>query len=511
MSLSRFSGTWAASSAALSGLLYAFAQPDRGAWPIAFVCLIPLLQALRGRGARARLGLGWLSGTVAALALVLEPTGVAVARYFEIAPWQGRAAAFGLGQLFGALPFALFAWMLGDPARQAVLARVGRAAAALVLAEAVRSSFFTGLPWGLLAYAVTPAPLLAQSAAFGGAPLVSALLAGANAALASLLDRSHRRIAAAVACATFALLLLPAARGLDGEPGLQRADAAPPRPGAVRIRLVQGSLPEVWRRDATRIDEAIDRLVGLSRGVDTHVVAWPESALSAPLPTNTALLRRRLAAMESPRPSFVIGAPRVGDGDAVRLHNSAVVIGPELEIRDHHDKTRLVPFSEYVPTPLRWLGVEGWSEAPGTRLRPLDVAGHRLGVSICYELIFSAVSRDLVRGGAELLLNLSNDEWFGTQRGMEQHFAAAVLRAIETDRPLVRATNTGITAGIDRLGRIVARLPEGTPAALSLDADPRGTRTAFVRFGDWVPWVSAGLLAALLVREPRGQADARQS
>jgi len=480
-------------------------------WPLAFVCLIPLLEALRGRSALERFGVGWLAGTVAAVALVLVPTGTAVSRYFEIPHWQGYAAAFGLGQLFGALPFALFAVLAGDPGRQGPFERVGRTATALVLSETVRSSFLTGLPWGLLAYALAPVPLLAQSAVLGGAALVSALVAGANAAFFSMLEQLRRPAAAGIACAILALILVPAGRWLEAGPGLRRAGSAPPGGDVLRVTLVQGSLPEDWRRDATRVDEALDRLVALSEGRDAHVVAWPESAFSAPLPANFGLLRRGLASLEAPRPSFVLGAPRIGKGNPVRLHNSALVIDPELEIRDHHDKTRLVPFTEYVPAPFRWLGVRGLSETAGDRVRAVDVAGHRLGVSICYELVFASLSRDLVRDGARLLLNLSNDEWFGTRRGMEQHFAAAVFRAIETDRPLLRSTNTGITAGIDRLGRVVARLPEGVPAALSLDVRPRATRTPFVRLGNWVPWASALLLGALLARSRLRQGRSGQT
>jgi apolipoprotein N-acyltransferase len=478
--------------AALTGVLYAAAQPDRGAWPFAFVCLVPLLAALRGRNLAARAGFGWLAGGVAGAVLVLHPTGIALARYFELAPAPAYLGSFVLSQLYGALPFVGFAALCGDPARGTALAACARAGAALVVAEGFRSWFLGGLPWGLFAYALAPAPWLAQAAAWGGAALLGFALAALNAAWLR-----SRWLALALA-ATVALPGAfassdPAAPGAVAAP----ADGAPRAAEALRVRLVQGNLPAAWRRDPRRVPEALARLGAASDGAPVDLVVWPESALAAPLPANLSSLRAASGALDAGA-FLLLGAPRTEARDgAARLFNSAVLVAGDGRLLAAHDKTRLVPIAE------------SRRETPGAAPRALALGERRVGALICYELVFAGVARALVRDGAELLVNLSNDEWFGTTRGVEQHFAAAVIRAIETRRPLLRATNTGVTAAVDAWGRVVARLPSGQVGALVVDVRPAHAITLAVRFGDWVTLACALALAFALVLDHRHEAAVR--
>lgn len=484
--------------AAASGVLYASAQPDRGAWPLALVCLVPLLLALRGRALRERIALGLLAGTAAGVLLVLEPTGVAIARYFELPLWQGYVGSFLLAELFGALPFGLFAALCGDPLRHGTGAGVLRVATALVAAELARSTLLTGLPWGLLAYALTPVPVLAGSAALGGASLVSLLLGALGACGLYALTPGRRGRAAGLALVAAAGLALPGllARAREGAPAVVPLGAgAPARPGRVRVLLVQGSLPAAWRRDPAKVLETLERLVALSEGHAVDLVVWPESAVNVPLPANEGLVAGATAGLRERGAHVLLGAPRVDPSDPGRLRISAVLFGPAGRL-DHHDKTRLVPFTEYVPGPLSGLGLRSYDAVPGERVRPLRAGRVTLGPLVCYELIFPAAAREQVRSGAELLVNLSNDEWFGTTRGMEQHFAAAVLRAIETGRPVLRATNTGITAAVDPLGRVVARLPPDRPGSLALAVTPAAGQTLATRLPAPLSWL--GLAVALL-------------
>lgn len=478
--------------AALSGLLYASAQPDRGAWPLAFVCLVPLLAALRGRKLAGRAGLGWVAGGVAGAALVLHPTGVALARYFELTPAQGYLGSFALSQLYGALPFVAFAALGGDPARGTALGACARAGAALVVAELFRSVFLGGLPWGLFAYALAPAPWLAQAAAWGGAALLGFALAALNAAWLR-----SRRLALALAVA----LALPGAFASSDPAGpgaVAAADGAAKAAEALRVRLVQGNLPAAWRRDPLRVPEALARLGAASDGAPVDLVVWPESALAAPLPANLSSLRTATGALDAGA-FLLLGAPRTEARDgASSLFNSAVLVAADGRLLAAHDKTRLVPVAE------------SRRETPGAHPRVLGLGEQRVGALICYELVFADVARALVRDGAGLLVNLSNDEWFGTTRGAEQHFAAAVIRAIETRRPLLRATNTGVTAAVDAWGRVVARLPSGELGALVVDVRPAHTLTLAVRLGDWVALASGIGLALALALDHRHEAALRE-
>ena len=180
---------------------------------------------------------------------------------------------------------------------------------------------------------------------------------------------------------------------------------------------------------------------------------------------------------------LLVGSPRVEGATRPRLYNSAVLFGPERRIRGSHDKQRLLPFAEYWPWPLDGLDLPGVVTTAGGRPQVLVAGDVRLGAMICYEVVFSELAHALARDGAEILVNLSNDAWFGTTGAIEQHFAAAVFRAIETRRPLLRSTNTGITAAIDAAGRVVARLPPEHAGALEVEVLPSRASTWAVRLG----------------------------
>ena len=170
-------------------------------------------------------------------------------------------------------------------------------------------------------------------------------------------------------------------------------------------------------------------------------------------------------------------------------------------VRGRYDKNRLVPFGEFFP----WRGVLGPVYAfffqrfglgnladtvPGRVLEPLGP----YGAYVCYESAFPGVARALVRGGARVLVNLSNDAWFGPSFGGAQHFAMGRIRAVETGRWLLRAGNDGITAAIDPYGRVVARLEPGTAGYLAAPYAFTSGTTPYVRFGDWALGVAGALL-----------------
>jgi apolipoprotein N-acyltransferase len=166
-----------------------------------------------------------------------------------------------------------------------------------------------------------------------------------------------------------------------------------------------------------------------------------------------------------------------------------------------HDKVHLVPFTEYLPWPASLLGLDGPAMVPGPRPVPLPLDGVQLGPLICYELLFANLARSLVGDGSQVLVNLSNDGWFGGSGGAEQHLTSAVLRAIEFRRPVLRSTSDGITVAVDAAGRIAGRLPERDPAVLVVDVRPRSARTLYSRVGDLVSWVALLGAGALTLGE----------
>jgi apolipoprotein N-acyltransferase len=378
--------------------------------------------------------------------------------------------------------------------------------------ELIRSFLFSGLPWMLLAYSVTPVPLLARSASLAGALFVSGWLAALNSSLLTAATAGRRRNSVAFTASLVAALAAQA--GLSGAgaagPGSIRVvgERAAGRGQGVRTLLVQGNLANADRRDPAAALRGLRSLVALSTAEpDVDLAIWPENAVSAILPFNEGLLQQVTdGAGPFPR-NLLVGAPRADPANPARIQTSAVLLDSERRAVDHHDKVQLLPFAEVVPWPFSALGRGRIQPVPGARPRVLEADAAKLGPLICYEVLFPKISRSLVRDGAGVLVNLSNDSWFGTTAGLEQHLAAAVLRAIEFRRPLLRATSSGITAAIDAGGRVVARLPVGNAGTLRVDVTPGEGLTPYARSGDAVAWAALLVTAFLALRESAGRHD----
>jgi apolipoprotein N-acyltransferase len=222
-------------------------------------------------------------------------------------------------------------------------------------------------------------------------------------------------------------------------------------------------------------------------------VIWPESP--APFYENDQRFRQTLNKIARDAHAFVI-AGEVGlppSGDDRRIYNSAVVITPQGDALARYDKVHLVPFGEYVPFKdlfsfAHKLTREVSDFAPGYEHMTLPVHSYKLGIFICYESVFPNEVREFAAAGAGVLANISNDGWFGETGAPEQHLRMARMRAIENDRWVLRATNTGISASIDPFGRVVARLPRNIRAAVDLPYGVVVGTTFYTRHGDWFAW-----------------------
>jgi len=482
-----------------TGILYALGQPGWNAWPLAFVCGVPLFAAVSGRRLAARLGLGWLAGTVATAGSTLVPAAVSANAYFGVPMWQAWLIALGVAQLFGAASFALLAGLAGPLAEASPARNAWRIALAWTGAETLRSTAFTGLPWLLLGQSLTPVPGLIQLAAWAGTPGLTFALAWVNACLWAALDAAQRRralilLTAAAALFAAAWLASPVRSGRVG-PG---SVVAPGEGGeqALRVLLVQGNFPGERRGASRQIPVELARLVQLSDVPDIDLAIWPENAMRAVLPTNAELLDRAWRTAKHRPASLLLGAPRFDPQRPTELSNAALLFGADGQPLGHHDKVHLLPFGEYVPSPFRALGLRGRDTAAGERPRVLEAAGRRIGALVCFEVAFEGLTVALVRDGSELLVNLSNDGWFARTDALEQHFSAAILRAVEAGRPVLRSTNTGITAAVDAFGRVVARAPVFEAATVAVDVLPGGPRTLYTRTGNVV---GPGCLAIALL------------
>jgi apolipoprotein N-acyltransferase len=337
---------------------------------------------------------------------------------------------------------------------------------AFAVCEIARSQLFTGLPWLLLAHALAPAPALAQLAAWIGVVGVGLALAVANGAVA-MLERRDGRGVAALCLASLALAFASADRCAPevaiGDPGsIARAEpAAAARARALRVALIQPGTRSDSLRDATGVASRLDQLIAVTRSaLPSDLVVWPENSIGVALPANESLVRDAVAKL-SPRPAMLFGAPTYDAASPTRVFNSMLLWDANGAALGRSDKTQLLPFTESVPRVFAVLGVRGGHTAPGASIAPLPWRDTKLGILICYELLFPDLSRELIRQGAGVLVNPSNDAWFEDSAGPDQMAVAAVLRAIATRRPLLRATPTGITVAIDARGRVVAQLARG--------------------------------------------------
>ena len=195
---------------------------------------------------------------------------------------------------------------------------------------------------------------------------------------------------------------------------------------------------------------------------------------------------------------------RENPGRSTEIYNSAQLVSPTGEWDGRYDKVHLVPFGEYVPFARLFSFAGGLTKevgdfSPGTSRTPLVADGVKLGVFICYESIFPDEVRRFAAQGAQVLVNLSNDGWYGDSGAFAQHLKQARARAIENDRWLLRATNTGVTASIDPYGRVVASLPRKERSALSAPYALESRTTFYTRHGDWFAYICAIIWGAAWV------------
>lgn len=482
--------------AAASGLLLVLSFPKFGHWVFGWVALAPLLVALHeARGWRAA-RLGYLTGAVAGFGL-LYWTALVVTQFGGI-PLPIAAVIMGLLCLAVALFPALFAalvarWVAAAGTQALLLAPV-----AWVATEVLRAYTFFRFPWCLLGYSQADNLAFVQVARFGAVYAVSFLLALTSAAIAyAVVERDRRRRRQALLAVAGVLVLV----SLDGA---QRLEESPVEAGRLRVGLVQASIPQDEKWDPEHASDNVRRHVALTeRAADqgARLVVWPESAVPWDVDWNPPVLERLRELVARRGIRLLFGNDDHEEGGERRAWVGAKMLAPDGAIAYRYHKIRLVPFGEYVPLqPLVTVGgryaaklVQQVSDfTPGDTVAIADVGGARLSASICYEAIFPDLLRQFAAKGSELLVNVTNDAWYGTTSAPYQHFAMARFRAIENGRYLVRAANTGISAVVDPRGRVLERTPLFEPALLVRDVPLVRERTFYAARGDVFAWACLG-------------------
>ncbi len=491
---------WPLLAALVAGLIVPFAFAPYDWWPLAAVAPAVLLRLLHGRNARQAARLGWLFG------LGMFGHGV----------WWIQVSVHQFGLPFYAFSITatavLVAFLALYPALFAALTRLlpapNEGCRALLLAPALwlacewlRGWVFTGFPWLSLGYSQLEGPLAGIAPWLGESGCSCAVLLAAG-LLAQMVVAPWRQRGA---------LFLGLVTLLGGAQLLRGVATTHELEGGLRVALIQGAIPQQLKWELAQRGHAFTLYSELSAPHwHSDLVVWPETAIPAFADEVPEMISSLDQTARAARTSLLVGMPTGQPWSGGRYYNSVVALGLNP---GRYDKRHLVPFGEFFPlksllenlSKLLSIPMSDFSE--GDIEQPaLLAAGHVVGVSICYEDVFAReVMRALPQAG--YLVNVSNDAWFGDTIAPHQHLQIARMRALETGRYLLRATNSGITAVIDQGGRVVARAPQFQATALTSEFAARGGSTPYVRCRDYpLQGVLALTVLTVTLRGRRGKA-----
>lgn len=499
----------------LSSGLFGLAFPPNGVRALAFVCLVPLLLALRSGGAARAVGLAWLWAVASAWAIA-PFFASSLAAYYERPVWVGVLAGMAIFSVMASVYYMVFALIDRALPRRPVLLAPLLVAAAWTSVELARGRLFTGTsflignPWGLLGYTFASGSL-AQVASWTGVYGISFAIVAVNAGLAGLLEAARDR-ERSLRTAAFAALLaaLPAvAFALAGAVALRAAREPSENAGLREVAVVQGNVAvgRRWRAEFYRRNLDVYLALSeraLSEGAPRTLV-WPESAVSFLLEQVPPLYPDLIPTLlKSGDVELLAGAPGGGADSQAPVFNSVFLFSPAGAISARYDKEFLVPFSEYYPfgssrlMQRRFDGARAYNPgAPDPA--PLDTRLGRAGLLVCNEAMLPEVAAARVRAGAEILVSPSNDSWIAGE-GFAEHMLAVVgLRAIEQRRYLVRASTSGPSAVIDPWGRVPVRTQANQPYVLRGAVRPERELTPYARLGDAFAGACALVVSAALL------------
>ncbi|PIM51992.1 apolipoprotein N-acyltransferase [Roseateles chitinivorans] len=485
--------------ALVAGVLHTASFSPSPAWwlqPLALAWLVAACEGVRPRRAAlagALFGIGWLASGLWWLYISMHdfghlPAAVSALAVLALALFLSLYYAAGMG--------LAARWSAGAGPTRRVLAF----AALWLGAELARASWFTGFPWIASGYAHAQGPLAALAPYVGvyGITAVAALLAAAMAL-------RHWALLGALVVAIGVAQFLP------------REFTRPS--GMLAVSLVQPNIPQDQKFDRDRFDQNLDQLTALIESARGQIVITPESVLPVPLAFLDEAHIARLRRDARLRPLLLgtfLGNTTVG------FVNSLAGIGFPGDY--DYGKRHLLPFGEFIPPGFHWfvraMNIPMDDQASGTHQRALAFAGQRLRPLICYEDLFGedvvASALDHGEAAATVFVNASNLAWFGPRMVQDQHLQFSQMRALEFQRPIVRATNTGATAHVDHRGEVLARLPAERAGVLEVTVEGRTGATPYARWlsaaGLWPLWalVALGLLPVLVPAWRRRRDGARR-
>lgn len=474
--------------ALVSGAMLALSFPSPGVTLLAWIAFVPLLLACGRKDPRQAFRLGFVAG-LAAYAGILYWINIVVTTYGKL-PWAVSVCVFSL----------LAAYLALYPAAVMYLVRRGEERGISLLVsfpllwvgfEYLRAFVLTGFPWASLGYSQYKVLPLIQIADVTGVYGLSFLIAFANVVFYRIVRgfAGKDRPPYPVKSAALLVMLIVATVAY----GFNRLHL--PETGTTfKVALVQGNIDQNIKWDPAFQEATVSIYERLSRKAcaagPVDLLVWPESAAPFYFQDEEQYASRIRGLAKELNTCAVVGSPAYEkDGGQVKYLNSAFLLSPWGEVVGRSDKIHLVPFGEYVPMakllPFVNKLVAGIGDfSPGAKIASLNTGKGEIGILVCFEGIFPELSRAYVRAGSRLLVNITNDAWFGRSSAPYQHLSMTVFRAVENRVPLVRAANTGITSIIDSKGHIRGMTLLFTEAVLNGEVKLGTGGTLYNRFGD---------------------------
>lgn len=489
-------------AAVFVGALTTLAFAPYQLWPLAIVSPAILLLLIHQQSAKRALWIGYAWG------LGQFATGISWV-HVSIDNFGGMpkiASVFLMALLVGYLAIysALFTWSLNRFFPASTRTRYMLIAPALwLICDWLRGWVMTGFPWLWLGYSQIDSPL-GNFAPLGGVEFITLLIvvsAGAI-AYASL----HRQ---------WLLLLIPSVIFMTGF-GLQSAQWVTLNPEqTTKVALIQGNIAQELKWQPSQRWPTIMKYTDLTReNWDADIIIWPEAAIPALEYEISSFLSNLDSAARMNNSAVITGI--VNQGEDKKFYNSILTLGKnpngdysyDMNLRYH--KHHLLPFGEFVPfeevlrpiAPFFNLPMSSFSR--GDFVQPnIDANGKQMAPALCYEIIFNEQVRQNVNQDTDFILTLSNDAWFGHSIGPLQHMEIARMRALELGKPVIRATNNGVTAVTDHKGHITAEVPQFETAVLRDEIPSTSGETPYRQFGTWPMyfWVVLSLVIGWSVRE----------
>jgi len=478
--------------ALLSGVMLVLVQPPVSLFPLAFIALVPLLKAIDRDDIVLSFKRGFAAGVVAWLGIIYWVV-VAMNSYGGInVPLS--VLILLLFALYLSLYVAIFTVSCAYLEKRTSVPAYLLAAPVWVVLEYARGTVMTGFPWAFLGHSQYSFLPLIQVASVTGTYFISFLIVAVNGIIFSLWGRKKVSF---IWTAVVAILI--ASSLVYGFVRLQHRDSEP-----LRAAIVQGNIGQDVKWDDAFKMMTVSKYYRLSFGLaqGSDLIIWPETAMPFIIERDIHAHKyvRAVPAMLGSRLLF----GTVGLGADRKLLNSVHYVDGDGRTAAIYNKVHLVPFGEYTPIVsyfpfLAKITAIGADFIPGEGHRPIATDAGKVGILVCFEGIFPYITNETVREGAQVLINVTNDAWYNRTSAPFQHVAFYVFRAIETDRYVLRAANTGISAVIDPRGRVRGKTPIFTEEVLRGTYALKDTMTFYVRYGDYFIVLSLVFLAGTVV------------